>query len=272
MKRTPGSEENRQLWMLTFEAADTHRDGKLLGGACLKSLVVGLDINGTILQGDTLNGTDVQEGLTEPAREFILRLNALESRIVFFTFGQDWKHAINCVKELRQAPVAHKFFIARHAVRLNELWAFRLDDPPCSLINWQAKNPALVFNEEEYAQRAPLTFDEDQAAECYRLIGVSAYESFVTRLLTDGDIVLRAAFDPQHERFRGRKACCGKLLAVTSEMPILVFDDHPEDWKVPSPHVIVKATTPSNAKEGDEATDFCLHLATFALQQVRSYR
>jgi len=56
----------------------------MVGGTCLlTSQVVGLGITGTILEDD-------QGELTEPARNFILKLNTLNSRIVFFTFGQDW--------------------------------------------------------------------------------------------------------------------------------------------------------------------------------------
>ena len=74
---------NTTLACADVPALKTNDNKVMVGDTCLlTSQVVGLGITGTILEDD-------QGELTEPARNFILKLNTLNSRIVFFTFGQD---------------------------------------------------------------------------------------------------------------------------------------------------------------------------------------
>jgi hypothetical protein len=81
----------------------------------------------------------------------------------------------------------------------------------------------------------------------------------------DGDVALRAAFDPKRPQFVRRPGSCCKALAVNSDLPVLVFDDHPEDWVVLSPRGIVKATEPWNATKSIVPANFVVELRDFYL-------
>ncbi len=136
------------------------------------------------------------------------------------------------------------------------MWASRVDGPPSMHIDWQESNP-VIFLSDDAVERAPTAFDDDPEADCFRLIDAASYQSFMMRPLRDGDVVLRAAVEPNHPQFVDRKpGICCKVFAVSPNLPVLALGDHPEDWKVLSPHKMVKATTPSNATGHDYPTDF----------------
>lgn len=197
--------------------------------------------------------------LTSPAASLLKDFSDLPVRLVYFTFGNDWKNAISWASSHRSVQVKHKFFIARHTEQLGELWAFKLDSGS-RFIDWTQKNPAI--REGADIANAPTALEQEPEAEVFRLPNQSAYTDFVDALLAEGDVVLRAAFSPAHPKFAGRAMAKCKVLA--SRMPCIAFDDHPEDWEIlSSPHKVVTVRSPLAATETQLATNLSDEFAQF---------
>jgi len=224
--------------------------------------------------------------LTEPARLLLEAVQGKPVKVVFFTFGEDYPVAAELARRYRCAKPVHMFFIARvNNRRGDEFWAFRLpksrgDGTGSKCIDWETKNPSIKQEAIEKAMKVQAEAMKEQApngdtpsrksdvcrfpdvdADEYRLIGLHAFEQFVDRLLFDGDVVFRAAYDPANENFCGRKNNKCKVLA--SSFPTLVYDDNPHDWHVFRKHQTVHVVSSGKANERRRCTDFIDELKRF---------
>jgi len=202
------------------------------------SIVVGLDINGTVMEGDSLSGDCLDMSLTRPALELLKALDDVPARIVFFTFGCDADKLLAGLpkSDRRYFPPENFFFIAR-AAESAEVWAFPM--PRSKYIDFGAANPKV--KDCAVAEIRPLACMSEYAvgAEAYRFKDSKVFGSFVDTLLRVGDAVFRAAYSPDNAYFRGRKGESDdkptECKLLVSSKPILAFDDHADDWGIDIP-------------------------------------
>lgn len=224
-------------------------------------LVVSLDINWTILEGDSLCGEDPVA--TQPARHLLDELRQVPARVVLYTFGIDSAIAVDLLKEYRETKIKNSYFIARSI--LGEIWAFPVpgsrcaEDPGSSLIDFSSKN-AIISSELPSLADNACNADRDISEEFKRFNNKADFAKFIDGLISEGDVLLRACFDPRNTYFCGRADVPCKVLAAS--LPIIAFDDHPQDWDLDSPRSqLVRVRTPSAA--GGEGTDMIGALRSF---------
>ena len=229
----------------------------------MSDLVVALDINGTIIDGDTfdpelLDSTSLT--LTEPARELITELTKRISidkqniQVVVFTLGVDWPGIVKQIEDISGGVISFDrgtglMYVGRSAGT----------DPPAVFVR------QLV---EDKSEKQPFEHDGiiyDGSNPKWRDPGPAlSYETFRERI-SGKHLVIRAVYNSHNAAVVGRedKTLAAKLLV--SQLPVIVFDDHPGDWEVISPkQKIVKAVSPANVtfKKGT-TTNFCKELAQF---------
>lgn len=209
------------------------------------SFVVCFDINGTILEGDSFNGDEMNEVLlTEPTQKLLqlLRFRG-RSRVILYTFGRDYDIAVRLVEQQLGVtfPPTNFYFIARAAAG-EECWAFPMHTSPSGqvskYVDFSEKNPTIAATacaEVEAildASRVQLGSVEQGRPEALRFGSALAFQAFVDATLSRGNAVFRACFDPQNAEFAGRMCRPGKV--ISSLVPVLVFDDNEGDWEVSS--------------------------------------
>jgi len=206
-------------------------------------LVCGLDVNGTIIDGDSFHGElSSQTPLTSRALELIddLEKRFSSTPVLLFTFGMDFPMAVRRLKERDASrwafPDSNFFFIAR-ASHSDEVWAFPMS-PDTS-----AKVPHLDFSDHDpridldAPEGVPLLSSPSEVEQAVasasgglvRLSSLQMFAIFAQSVLARGNAVFRAAYDPQHPYFckrGGGKPC--KVLAFPA--PVVAFDDNDDDW------------------------------------------
>lgn len=273
-----------------------------------KRLVLALDINATIMEGDSYTKEGTKSGgadfkITEPAETVLKAMTRdrlemdgqainMKPRIVLYTFGKDFKKAIESIASLgiEEPPPCNYLFIARKADS-QEIFAFPMHESHTSgYIDWTQKNPAIretgVDGCLQKLSEIPV-WQSTRTVACERRVNVDAYrfmddrafQVFVDLLLDRGNVVFRACYDPQNELFRSRtdaqqrKGLC-KVLSCSSHM--IVFDDHPDDWELVDKNGlkvvheaasdvarIVRVVSPGNACANDKETNLLAELSNF---------
>lgn len=220
--------------------------------------VVVLDINGTIVEGDTMKGVPTTD-FTTPVIELFKQLGP-RAKVVYYTFGQDWEQVLAWAYHHRKTEVKHKFFIARHAQRVGETWAFNMA-PRSRYIDWATKNPVILDDAENGKDTFPTSFEQQPEAQAFRFKTSADFQRFVDALLRDGDVVFRAAYAPGNPSFLGRTTDGPKAKVFACGSSFLVFDDHPEDWELltKTNGEVIRAKTPMGAGVGP-STDFVAEL------------
>ena len=223
--------------------------------------MVALDINGTIVDGDSLNPALVglSTSLTEQARELITDITQRISVarqdvcVVLFTLGNEWPGVVREIEELSGGVISFD----RGTGRANVGRAAGANPPAVFL-------RALV---EHTTDARPFEHDGivyDDGNPTWRDPGPSlSYEEFRERTMGQ-HLVLRGAYDSGNDAVVGWRDHTLAVKLLVSEVPVLVFDDYPRDWEVVSrKQRIVKAISPANANGAEMATDFCKELALF---------
>eukprot|EP00966_Prymnesium_polylepis_P017965 414613-Prymnesium_polylepis.1 len=240
-----------------------------LGGAPARRLVVGLDVNGTILEGDSFHGDLGDATLTPPANELLSELERRHgsARIVLYTFGSD----AGVVKEqiVRRPggrwsfPPDNHFFIARGSGggdgddgSKDEIWAFAMspaagaEAAATSFVDYTSfKDPHILLERPSAVPLLTTAAQLDTASPPLRFGSAGAFGAFVHRLLDRGDVLFRAAYDPGHAYFRKRSdagsrckvLCCAHSSAcnntttsdtAATSAEVVAFDDNDDDWEV----------------------------------------
>jgi len=161
----------------------------------------------------------------------------MPARIVLFSFGKDIDLAIENIRPYRplSLPPSSRFLVAR-AKSSDEIWIFPLpqsrsaDDRGSTYVDFEADNPTI-----SNAVPMELKGGEDDSGmtdfgEAIRFSDIVAFRTFVDRMLVAGDVVFRACYSPKNSYFCSRKERPCKVLCCSA--PLLVFDDHDEDWEV----------------------------------------
>mmetsp|Transcript_23905 Transcript_23905/g.43866 ORF Transcript_23905/g.43866 Transcript_23905/m.43866 type:complete len:460 (-) Transcript_23905:154-1533(-) len=213
--------------------------GEVVHTGSTYQFVVALDINGTIVEGDTIKGSTKRAlALTAPARELLEFLRTAPVRFALFTFGQDWQTALHLVQHHAGArfPWANRFFIARAADN-SEIWAFPM--PHSRYIDFfSRKNPVIVdgLDIEDVPIIKDATEVKDAAARrwfedtAFRFQDSSLFKLFVDIVMEAGDVVFRAAYSPACKYFCSRSTSRCKVLMAS--VPVLAFDDNEQDWEI----------------------------------------
>mmetsp|Transcript_34434 Transcript_34434/g.80632 ORF Transcript_34434/g.80632 Transcript_34434/m.80632 type:complete len:327 (-) Transcript_34434:214-1194(-) len=228
-----------------------------------RRLVLGLDVNGTLLEGDSFHGDLGDAALTQPALELLSELEQRhpDARIVLYTFGSD----SSVVKEQLMSrrsnrwsfPPSSHFFIAR-AVRSEEIWAFTMPaagDALTADVDYSAHDPVILLADPE----AVVLIDSEQdrshslGTPCspLRFANMRVFAAFVDGLLAAGDVVFRAAYDPQHPYFVRRSDPGSACKVLSSTGQVVAFDDNHGDWDMSAgmdaQHTVVHTLTPGLA-------------------------
>lgn len=226
-------------------------------------MVIGLDINGTVMEGDSLSSGESNDmSLTVPAIEFLNALEKTSARLVFYTFGRDFDRVLESLPRLesRRFPPENFFFISR-ALDSDEVWAFPM--PPSKHVEYGEKDNPII--NVDVADVKPLDDMSEyrKGADAYRFKDSEAFGRFIDTILLAGDAVLRSSYAPGHPHFRGRKDGARKCKILRSSKPVLAFDDHAEDWEVGSQiDKIVEVVSPGKAGSC-EPTNFVARLNDF---------
>lgn len=256
-----------------------------------QTMVLALDINATIVEGDSMHQTQVKN-LTAPAKDLMkltkssatavsepetssssscsppsrrkaesmrtpptpsepteedkLLVSNMKLGIVLYTFGSDYRKAVDLLGEwgLADPEPTNYYFIARSA-DTKEIWAFPMHTEHMSrYVDFETyKNPVILdspIGEDPNAMPSIAslpTWDPLSGfpqGEAYRFSGLRDFSVFVDLIIRKGHVVLRACYEPQNDMFRsreqgGRKGYC-KVLSCSHHM--LAFDDNPDDWEL----------------------------------------
>jgi len=214
-----------------------------MGSSESSPLVCGLDVNGTIIDGDSFHAElSSQTPLTSRALELITTLEKRFSStpVMLFTFGVDFPMAVRRLKERDSArwvfPDSNFFFIAR-ASDSDEIWAFPMSPDTSAKVphlDFSGHDPRIDLDAPESVPLLSSPSDVEQAVarasgELVRLSGLQMFAVFTQSVLARGNAVFRAAYDPAHPYFckrGGGKPC--KVLALPG--PVVAFDDNDDDW------------------------------------------
>jgi len=229
----------------------------------MQGLVVALDINGTIVDGDSIDPELVgSTSLTEPARDLITDLTKRISiskqniQVVVFTMGADWPGVLQQIEDISGGVISFDrgsglIYVGRAAGA----------DPPAVFLRQLVEvNPDKQPFEHDgimYDGTDPTWLDPGPKF---------SYEMFRERTEAGKHLILRGVYKSGNETVVGREDNTLATKLVVSKLPVIVFDDHPGDWEVISPKQrIVKTVSPGNASGGETATDFCKELTQFEM-------
>mmetsp|Transcript_60761 Transcript_60761/g.144711 ORF Transcript_60761/g.144711 Transcript_60761/m.144711 type:complete len:529 (+) Transcript_60761:124-1710(+) len=218
----------------TDEVVQRQRSSKAASTSSAYEYVVALDVNGTIIEGDSLVDNAQPLTLTKPARELLSYLREAPVRIIIFTFGRDWPIAVELVEANSSACFtrSNMFFIAR-ASHSREIWAFPM--PESNLVDFTSRNPLIGADIDDVEllktnEEVEAAMQQDARCDAYRFQDNGVFKRFVDILLQDGDVVFRAAYGPGNSYFASRKSHLCKVLLVS--VPMIVYDDHEDDWDI----------------------------------------
>ena len=223
--------------------------------------VIALDINSTIVEGDSMKGT-APSTLTGPAQKLMTHIKSMSKEkkpsIILYTFGADSSHVVGQMRQYGiKFPRENNFFIARS--KNGEVWAFGSSSPH---VNYNLKNPAI---RETYKNVMFVNAHQNIGSDfgTYRFENIYKFGEFVVCLLKRGNIVCRACYDPGNDYFCQRsetheEGCWflkrdvkvsnrNKILSVNGTRPIIAFDDNPQDWEVDNGKII-EVVSPNNAE------------------------
>ena len=239
-----------------------------------QGIVVALDINGTIIDGDSIDqrSPELSLSLTAPAVRLIaditerISLHQQAISVVLYTLGRDWPAVAEQIEQISGGVIT---FDAQNKLYLGRARLEEPSDEPAVFIRQLAPDADQPFTYDgvHYEGPNPVWVDTGPALSHAEL-----------RLRTHAQhLVVRAVYTSGNPSVIGRQDGTLKPKLLVSELPVLVFDDHPLDWEVVSPvSRIVPTTSPANSKEQEEEffvfegvkytsspTDFCTELAQF---------
>lgn len=199
--------------------------------------IVALDINGTIIEGDTAsknsNVTPIKQ-LTDPAANLIRQIEN-KAKIVLYTFGNEYPLAVEVINKITQNSVDwHYYFIVRDVTDPEKVWALpmpeTMENNTFLRVTGQT-NPTLTEKAYDLMTTETLT---DRTTPLF-FPTLNAFGDFVDSKLETGGLVLRAAYDPNPRdrtiKFNKRGGFRAKLLCSNTRR-IIAFDDNPDDWQI----------------------------------------
>jgi len=227
----------------------------------MQGLVVALDINGTIVDGDSIDPELVgSTSLTEPACKLItditkrISISKQNIQVVVFTMGVDWPGVLKQIEDISGGVISFNrgtglMYVGRAAEA----------DPPAvflrQLVEDESDKQPFEHDGIMYDGPDPTWLDPGPAL---------SYETFRERTEAGKHLILRGVYKSGNGAVVGREDNTLAAKLVVSKLPVIVFDDHPGDWEVISPKQrIVKAVSPENASGEKTATDFCKELIQF---------
>jgi hypothetical protein len=209
-------------------------------------IVYGLDINGTIVDGDTFHDSTINHDSTiKLTDEMISFLDNVKERknigIVYFTFGADFEKISEIIDTYRE--VKNKYLVTKTVSTGNIIVAYKYglshDVEWTDLKNigndkWNPKikrdvNESTVNNYHKYTGKEDNVLFTDTKALVFTSIAL--YNEFVMKLLKEGDVLFRATYDPDNEHFQKRTndTKC-KFLYTNSKIDTYIYDDNIQDW------------------------------------------
>ena len=234
-------------------------------------LVVALDVNGTIVDGDSLGSHTEQLhsiSLTKPARRLIKELTNRISggqniQVVIFTLGVDWPGVVDEIEKVSGGVISFDCTSTTTTTsrRMYVGRASRADPPGVfvrELVDATDRETPFEHDGILYKGANPVWLDPGPQL---------SYDAYRERM-EGGHAVVRGVFRSGNSAVAGRGDARLPPKLLVSSRPVVVFDDHPGDWEVVSPRFkVVKTYSPAHAQHGGGATDFCKELNKFCMME-----